>query len=121
MDTNLSHDTCRIRQLRREITSTFPGKNLLIVSLAGAGGAGSRRVGGPRSDGVDGDPVVSAEGTARTRGRQAEAAVELRRAASLTQNQSEHQLLVERATALEAGPPARFADCDSSSAFDIEL
>jgi predicted RNA polymerase sigma factor len=37
-------------------------------------------------------------------GRSREAAVELRRAASLTQNEREHQLLVERATALENGP-----------------
>jgi predicted RNA polymerase sigma factor len=37
-------------------------------------------------------------------GRSSEAAGEFRRAASLTQNESEHQLLLERAEALEDGP-----------------
>jgi RNA polymerase sigma-70 factor (ECF subfamily) len=40
-------------------------------------------------------------------GRSAEAADEFRRAASLTQNESEHQLLLERAGALEDGPAGR--------------
>ena len=40
-------------------------------------------------------------------GRSVEAAGEFRRAASLTQNESEHQLLLERAEALEDGPDGR--------------
>ena len=40
-------------------------------------------------------------------GRSAEAAGEFRRAASLTQNESEHQLLLARAEALEDGPDGR--------------
>jgi predicted RNA polymerase sigma factor len=40
-------------------------------------------------------------------GRSAEAAGEVRRAASLTQNESEHQLLLERAEALEVAPNGR--------------
>ena len=40
-------------------------------------------------------------------GRSAEAAGEFRRAASLTQNKREHQLLLERADALEDGPDGR--------------
>jgi RNA polymerase sigma factor (sigma-70 family) len=40
-------------------------------------------------------------------GRSSEAAGEFRRAASLTENESEHQLLLERAEALESGPDGR--------------
>jgi hypothetical protein len=50
-------------------------------------------------------------------GRSAEAAGEFRRAASLTQNKSEHQLLRERAEALEDGPdgrPKRIQGAESS-------
>jgi predicted RNA polymerase sigma factor len=51
-------------------------------------------------------------------GRSAEAAGEFRRAASLTQNESEHQLLLERAEALEDGPdsrPKRIQGAESST------
>jgi predicted RNA polymerase sigma factor len=50
-------------------------------------------------------------------GRSAEAAGEFRRAASLTQNKSEHQLLRERAEALKDGPdggPKRIQGAESS-------
>jgi predicted RNA polymerase sigma factor len=46
-------------------------------------------------------------------GRSAEAGGEYRRAASLTQNESEHRLLMERAEALENGRPKRIRDGDT--------